>query len=420
MQAIEASKAIVSKVVLGLTLVAATFAHAGPGAASHTTTFTRAVINLENFSAWLQRDRPPTLTLAPEVGEPLWFGEIYRQLPTDPPTSREHNVPFAVRLANGQVVQAWADANMNGDLMDDPAPIISAYPGDPPARSFLTTLRWEISVGSKPRTIERVVRVVVAAPDSIGEAPRYRTQDVYGMIGELDVEGGPRRVVLYDANNDGLYTRGNGDGLFFDLDGDRHFVIDPMATDFGPFATPFPILHSELQVDWVASDGSRVAWRVLGPGRPTTEAKIGRPAPEFSFVDLEGRLQRLGARRGKATVLYFWGSWCASCRRQAEELRGLFARADRSHWDLLGICYDTDRAAALRFRADHRLTFPSSFSGGFPTEDPIGRLYHESGAGVFYVIGADGVLTDRVYEVDEVKDALDRIAARATETSGGR
>ena len=410
----------------GSILLALAAAAAVAGSASRRVDFKRSVVNLESFSGSLQPVPPASVRRAPPTKVPteppaLLFGEIFRQLANDPPTSREHNVPFAVLLEKGVVVRAWADANLNGNLLDDPAPSLSAYPGEPDSRSFLTTLRWTTRFEGRARAIERLVRVVIAAPDAEGVAPDYRIQDVYGMLGQVEVEGASRRALLFDGNQDGLFTRGRGDGMLFDLDDDRHFVVDPMAPDFGPFAIPFTVLGRSLAVDSVSWDGSRVTLSDRGAA-PAPEAPArGRPAPDFSFVDLEGRLQRLSAHRGRPTVVYFWASWCASCRGQALELRDLLARPGGAKWDLLGICGDTDRAAALRFRAEYGATWPTSFSGGFTVEDPIARLYHEAVVGVFYVIGPDGVLVDKVLEVEHLRAALDKLSETAGEVSpGGR
>ncbi len=379
-------------------------------------TFTRSIVNLESYRGSLQADPPPVVRRGLDKGGRLLYGEIFRQLPGDPPTSRAHDVPFAVRIEGGTVVRAWVDANLNGDLTDDPEPALFPYPGDPRARSFLTTLRWSIAA-PRPMSIERLVRVVVEPPDAEGVAPDYQLQDVYGMLGSVEIEGVSRRALLFDANHDGLYTRGHGDGVFFDLDGDRHFVIDPLASNFGPFAIPFSILHTSLSVDSVEVDGSRMAMRARGAASIPELPRRGRLAPDFTFVDLDGKVQRLSAHRGRPTVVYFWASWCANCRGQAEALRALRARPSAARWDLLGICSDTERADAIRFCDEHRETWPTSFSGGYVSEDPVARLYREPMVGIFYVIGPSGILVDKVADVDAMQAALDKCLAAGLETA---
>src|SRR5437867_6766524 len=164
--------------MMGLT--AASLAHASE---ARSIDFKRSVVNLESFSGLLGHDPPSSVRRAPPADPQIWFGEIFRQLPADPPTSREHNVPFAILLEGGVATHAWVDANLNGDVTDDPAPPLSAYPDDPASRSFLTTLRWSAKTAQGSIPIERLVRVVIETPPTEDQAPDYRVQDVYGMLG---------------------------------------------------------------------------------------------------------------------------------------------------------------------------------------------------------------------------------------------
>jgi thiol-disulfide isomerase/thioredoxin len=373
--------------------------------------FQRSVVNLESYSGSLQPEAPPSIHHGAPADSTVWFGEIFRQLPGDVPTSRKHAVPFAVRLEAGVATRAWADANLDGELTDDDAPVLSVYPGEPGTRSFLIPLKWSVRVEGRDISIERLVRIVIDPPTDSDRASGYRIQDVYGMLGRVEIEGAARRAVLFDANHDGLFTRGHGDGVFIDLDGDKQFVIDPMAMDFGPFAIPFTILGRAMAVDSVTWDGSRLLVRDMGPAAPQRAPARGLPAPDFSFVDMEGHLQRLSAHRGRTTVVYFWASWCANCRGIALELRGVLERPGRKDWDILGINLDTERADALRFRHEFGETFPSSFAGGYTSENPVARLYQEAMVGVFYVVGPDGVLADKVTNVDDLKAALAKLSS---------
>jgi thiol-disulfide isomerase/thioredoxin len=41
--------------------------------------------------------------------------------------------------------------------------------------------------------------------------------------------------------------------------------------------------------------------------------KIGAPAPDFSFTDLDGSDYKLSQFRGKPVMLWFFASWCPTC-----------------------------------------------------------------------------------------------------------
>ena len=49
-------------------------------------------------------------------------------------------------------------------------------------------------------------------------------------------------------------------------------------------------------------------------------AKIGEKAPEFTTQLVNGENYSLSNSRGNYVLLYFWGSWCGPCIRNAPEL----------------------------------------------------------------------------------------------------
>jgi thiol-disulfide isomerase/thioredoxin len=49
-------------------------------------------------------------------------------------------------------------------------------------------------------------------------------------------------------------------------------------------------------------------------------AKIGEKAPEFTTQLVNGENYSLANSRGNYVLLYFWGSWCGPCIRNAPEL----------------------------------------------------------------------------------------------------
>jgi len=49
----------------------------------------------------------------------------------------------------------------------------------------------------------------------------------------------------------------------------------------------------------------------------------GKPAPDFTLVDLDGKPHKLGDYRGKDVVIAFWATWGGSCKLQIPPLKEL-------------------------------------------------------------------------------------------------
>jgi peroxiredoxin len=368
----------------------------------------QAIVNLE-VAAFRLNPRPSSAIKLPSIDQgTLYTGTIMRRLPGDKPADGGHYVPFAVRYLDGIAVQAWCDLNDNQDLSDEVALQLTGHPASPKTRAFLVDLRWDARAGWKSVPIERKVRIVLDPIDA-GRDPAAHEQYVFAMIGKIALGGSERDIVLSDGDADGVYTRGFGDGFFVDADQDRRFVIDPMSPDFGPFSVPFTMGGRRYEARDIDPLGRSFLLLDLGPGGQAEVAKVGQPAPDFHYRSSQGMEERLTDHRGGYVVLWFWSSWCSTCDLQADDLVALEARYRARGVVFRGISYDTDRESMERFRARHRVNWPTAFSGRSLWEDPIGRLYQAEALGSLYLIDPRGVLRGTYRGPAELQAELDDI-----------
>ncbi len=67
--------------------------------------------------------------------------------------------------------------------------------------------------------------------------------------------------------------------------------------------------------------------RYPGPPPPTKlppAPEVGRLAPDFTLVDLDGNQVTLSDFRGKTVFINFWATWCPPCRAEMPEIEAVY------------------------------------------------------------------------------------------------
>ena len=123
------------------------------------------------------------------------------------------------------------------------------------------------------------------------------------------------------------------------------------------------------------------------PGRIESPL-VGRTAPEFRLVSLDGATIDLAGLRGRSVVLNFWASWCIPCRDEAPLLRAAQDRYAALDVAFLGVVYQDSAPSAQAFVDRYGIAYPSLL-------DPDGRTaldYGVYGIPETYFIAADGII----------------------------
>lgn len=71
---------------------------------------------------------------------------------------------------------------------------------------------------------------------------------------------------------------------------------------------------------------------------------VGQPLFEARFKDFDRTYQPLAQWRGKPLLVYFWATWCESCRREVPELIRAYQRNRADGFQIVGVAIDqTDK-----------------------------------------------------------------------------
>ncbi len=90
------------------------------------------------------------------------------------------------------------------------------------------------------------------------------------------------------------------------------------------------------------------------------ESLRGKPAPNFTLVDLSGKKVSLADFKGHPLVLNFWGTYCDPCKIEMPWLEELSRKYAAQGFEVVGVTYDSEVGAAKISKATQQLgvTYP--------------------------------------------------------------
>ena len=53
-------------------------------------------------------------------------------------------------------------------------------------------------------------------------------------------------------------------------------------------------------------------------------AEVGKPAPDFTLVDRQGKTWTLSQLKGQVVFINFWATWCPPCREEMPSMQRLY------------------------------------------------------------------------------------------------
>ncbi|MFN2464393.1 MAG: TlpA family protein disulfide reductase [Candidatus Dormibacteria bacterium] len=88
---------------------------------------------------------------------------------------------------------------------------------------------------------------------------------------------------------------------------------------------------------------------------------MGKPAPDFTGTDLDGKTLSLRDLRGRPVLLNFWASWCGPCRAEQPGLNNIAAAYQASGLKVVGITVRDNLNSARIYRDEFHVAYPSVF-----------------------------------------------------------
>jgi peroxiredoxin len=84
---------------------------------------------------------------------------------------------------------------------------------------------------------------------------------------------------------------------------------------------------------------------------------LGKPAPDFTLNDVNGKPVALSSLKGKYVLVDFWASWCAPCRAENPNVVAAYNQLKNKNFTVLGVSLDEDKSAWIKAISDDQLNW---------------------------------------------------------------
>lgn len=218
----------------------------------------------------------------------------------------------------------------------------------PPGSHDWTAVEWLLTTAQDngwEGELDAVIQSVLATPpDSPALLAQVRAIRIVGLARRGEAE---RAVAAFEEALKGVRLRQPQEittlamsvSLAFQLRGD----VDAARAVYERLNTAF-FLNPEVR-DFVAHRLERLSL-------------VGKPAPEVTLTDLDGKNITWTDYRGKVAVLDFWAANCRPCLEELPRLRRFYHDRNADKVALLGISLDEDVADIARLRQQDPLPWP--------------------------------------------------------------
>jgi thiol-disulfide isomerase/thioredoxin len=173
--------------------------------------------------------------------------------------------------------------------------------------------------------------------------------------------------------------------------------------DMGKFGGKTPssetILYSSIQLETDPPPGTFA----FAPPPGATEMKsgavnqrpnalLGRPAPDFKLLNLEGKEIQLADFKGKVVLLDFWATWCGPCRKEMPKLNKLSKEFQGKDVVVLGIDVGEDEDTVRGFIKEGGYQYPILLTSSHG--DPVIVSYAARALPSMVLIDRKGLVAD--------------------------
>ena len=121
------------------------------------------------------------------------------------------------------------------------------------------------------------------------------------------------------------------------------------------------------------------------------QLQVGKPVPEISGEDLDGKALKLSDFKGKVTMLTFWATWCPPCMALVPHEIALVESMKGRPFEMVGVNGDKLDDAVRDKIAGKKITW-RSFKNEQSDQAPLSDIWGIDGWPTIFVIDSEGIV----------------------------
>jgi peroxiredoxin len=143
--------------------------------------------------------------------------------------------------------------------------------------------------------------------------------------------------------------------------------------------------------------------------------KVGKPAPAFTTVNINGSPVRLADFRGKYVLVDFWATWCAPCLSELPRLQSAYRTYKAAGFEIIGVSLDENKAAVVDFTKVRNIPWPQVHNSSSSAD--LVEAFGVITIPAVYLIDPEGVIVRLDLRGKALEDTLSRLMKRTPQTA---
>lgn len=139
---------------------------------------------------------------------------------------------------------------------------------------------------------------------------------------------------------------------------------------------------------WICAALAGMATLVSASALASPQDLISQPAPEFALRSFGDENIRLSEQLGEVVIVYFWASWCGTCRQEMPLLDEIYEKYQRAGLVLLSVNIDDEPERAEEMAKTLKVSYPVLAD----TRKEVARAYDLGTMPLAVLIDREGVV----------------------------